>query len=211
MKCHVIIPVGPGHQEIVGRAITSVSMAIDTSTGPFDDVRIITIRDHEGSIGRSAARNGAVENTQTDWFFFLDADDMMHPKAFEGFAPHVEREAVWGGCMEYKDGFVQNRLQMPVIRDYQTLIKYDPFMTIKIGHFVRHNVARNTPFDVNMDTGEDWDYYLRVWKRYDAIKIEDPFYIKVAGQHSTGPRSATGRDWNEAVDKLLINARMEAA
>ena len=184
-------------------------MAMDCSLGPFDDVRIITIRDHEGRLGRSSARNGAVEKTDTDWFFFLDADDMMHPKAFEGFAPHVEREAVWGGCMEYKDGFVHNRLQMPVIRDYETLIKYDPFLTIKIGHFVRSNVARNTPFDVNMDTGEDWDYYLRVWKRYDAIKVEEPFYIKVAGNHSTGPRSATGRQWNAAVDVLIDKARKE--
>lgn len=164
--------------------------------------------DTRGETGRSAARNKAVEAADAEWLFFLDADDLMHPECLEHSLHAIEgNDAVFGLITELVDGNVVTRYQVPEITSYEELIARDPFLTVKMGHFVRREVARNLPFDVTMDCGEDWDYYLRLWRRHDCIKINRPFFIKVRGSHSTGPRSATGRQWNEAVSALLERAR----
>ena len=210
MKLQVITPVGPGHEGTADRARESVAIAMEYSMGPFSEVRVLNVDDTKGELGRSKARNIAVEKADAEWLFFLDADDLMHPEALSHVKLHPH-EAVFGLTTELVDGNVVTRYQVPEIKDYASLIKHNPFLTIKMGHFVRREVAANVPFDVSMDCGEDWDYYLRLWKRYDCRKVNAPFFIKVRGQHSTGPRSATGRDWNIAVDKLLEDARRDAA
>ena len=73
MKLSVITPVGPGHQEVVKNAMRSVAFL---RSGPFDAIRHVIIDDGEGRLGRSRARNLGME-TAADWFFFLDADDLM--------------------------------------------------------------------------------------------------------------------------------------
>ena len=205
------MPVGPGHEELCNRASQSVAVAVDYTMGPFSTVKVIAQNDFEGTLGRSAARNKAVAAAETEWLFFLDADDLMHPEAFANIGSHTKDfDAVWGLTTELKDMMIQTRYQVPVIRDYASLIKHDPFMSIKMGHFVRREVALAAPFDTSMNCGEDWDYYLRVWWSARCIKIPVPFFIKHAGHHSTGPRSATGRQWNVAVNAMLEEARAEA-
>jgi hypothetical protein len=78
-----------------------------------------------------------------------------------------------------------------------------------MGHFVKREVAIKLPFNEEMNTGEDWDYYLRLWRDHDCIKIREPLMLNRRGMHSTGPRSATGRDWTIAVNKMIEEARNE--
>ena len=82
-------------------------------------------------------------------------------------------------------------------------------MTIQMGHFVRSTVAKEVRFNESMNTGEDWDYFLRLWKTYTCVKIDAPLMINDRSTHSTGPRSATGAQWRMAVDDLISNARSE--
>ncbi len=206
----VIIPVGPGHEEVVHRAMNSVHVARNHTDGPFEDVQIRIVDDTEGEIGRSEARNSAVRDSSADWLFFLDADDMMHPEALENVEPLVcKHDAIWGLTTELVDNMIVTRYQVPTIRTYREVIGFDPYLTIKMGHFARRTAAAACPFNTEMDCGEDWHYYLRMWQKWQCIKVNKPFFIKVRGQHSTGPRSATGRDWNRAVDKLIQQARDE--
>jgi FkbM family methyltransferase len=72
-----------------------------------------------------------------------------------------------------------------------------------MGHFVRQEVAARYPFDTQMDTGEDFDYYLRLWKNQRCIKIDIPLFLNVRGQHSSGPRSAHGGDWRAAINRVF--------
>lgn len=177
--------------------------------GLFKEIRIKVIDDREGKMGRSAARNAGIDQVDTEWIFFLDADDLMHPDAFLSL-PSGSFSAVFGNIMEYDKGLAHWRYQVPEIKSYQELISYDPYITLQMGHFVRTEVAKKLRFNEEMDTGEDWDYYLRLWKSYDAIKIRDCLMINRRGMHSTGPRSATGRDWMDVVHKMLQEARDEA-
>lgn len=212
MKCHVLIPVGPGHDELVARAVESVRIATENNQGPFDEIRIRMLNDTEGELGRSAARNEMVGSSDADWVFFLDADDLMHPDAFLNFGCiDVDTIAAWGEILEYTEGVVSPRYQVPRIDSYEALIGYDAYLTLQMGHFVRRDVAARYPFNAEMDVGEDWDYYLRLWsdKRLRCQKLDLPFMINCRGNHSTGPRSATGVDWRNVVDPMLEKARAE--
>jgi len=212
MNLQVITPVGPGHEHLKDRALESVRVAIEYDKGPFEDVRVLAIDDTAGEMGRSAARNEAVKAATAEWLFFLDADDLMHPKALYYFGHEgKDYQAVWGTIIEMRSGVYHERYQVPEIYSMAQLLSHDPYITLQMGHFVKREVALATPFNEKMDTGEDWDYYLRVWENYYATKIECPFMINVRGQHSTGPRSADGAQWRQAVTGVMENARQSIA
>lgn len=209
MKCCVIIPVGPGHQEVCKRAIHSVEQAIANGVGPFDEVAI-HIQDDTLGQGRSRARNLAVQAVAeggVDWIFFLDADDLMAPDAFiniDGLTD--EQDGIWGAIAtaEPISGETTRReSDISPIDCFEQILLNHPYNTLQFGHFVRTAVATNEAFDTEMDCGEDIDYYLRVWSRYRCTKLRTPLFYNVRGQHSTGPRSATGQQWNEAVPKVF--------
>lgn len=202
MKCDVVIPIGPGHEELVHRAVNSVEIAEAFNKGPFEAVDVVGIDDTQGQHGRSKARNEAVQKSNADWIFFLDADDLMHPRAFQNFVPK-DYDAVWGKIVEYSQGVLVERYQIPEIRDMQTLLRADPYLTLQMGHFVKREVAVGHAFDVELNTGEDWDYYLRVWKDHKCVKVDFPFMCNVRGQHSQGPKSANGVQWREKVEEIM--------
>lgn len=211
MKCCVIIPVGPGHQELAKRAASSVEEAIEHGKGSFDEIQIIELDDTEGKLGRSHARNLAIQQAGlehgADWLFFLDADDLMTPTAFLSVAGLLEEyDAIWGEIyvadLATQQAHRRPNQITPLTSLEQVLIN-DPYFTLQMGHFVRQAVAEQFPFDTSLDCGEDFDYYLRVWKEKRCIKIDQPIFLNVRGQHSSGPRSATGHDWRLAINQIF--------
>ena len=136
MNCTVIIPIGPGHMELGQVAMASVVAAIEADKGAFEEIFVVCGDDTKGEIGRSAARNRMVaqheqwmgvfgENPtpekafETEWLFFLDADDLMcSPKvfgesAFSVVAPYLEKhDCIWGTIFEIdKEGAITKRTQ----------------------------------------------------------------------------------------------------
>ena len=191
MDVEVITPVGPGHEEIAIEAIAS-AMAMGFECLPIDDT--------QGKLGRSRARNTGVKIATAEWLFFLDADDLMHKDARKA-DKFKEYDAVFGLI---NDG----KVRVPQARkiDYETLLKHDPTQTLQMGHFVKRKVALEYPFNEDMDCGEDFDYYIRLWKDKKCIKIPHTLFVNRRGFHSTGPRSATGKQWTEAVSALQARA-----
>ena len=218
MKCAVITPIGPGHIDIYGRqCVPSIRLATESGMGLFSDVKIISIDDSHGLLGRSLARNTAVEkahNAACEWIFFLDADDILHPEAFIAAEKYLrDFDAVWGLIVEapHNDicSFKIRPKQATAITEYKKLLQIDPFLSLQMGHFVKTEVARELPFDTEMDCAEDFDYYLRVWKNHKCAKVEDVFFVNIRGNHSTGPRSSGPRDWVIGVNKVLAEARAD--
>jgi len=178
----------------------------ELAKGPFEKIDVSVINDTEANLGRSRARNLAVEKSDADWIFFLDADDRIHPNAFKAMQTYYKtRDAIWGNIWEISGGVCAWRYQVPRIDTYEELLAFDPYHTLQMGHFVKRE--RFIPFDEDMDCGEDFKYYLAMWKAHNCIKIEDCLFLNQRGITSTGQRSATGRDWNEAVGELIGEAR----
>lgn len=210
MKCAVIIPVGPGHEYLAEDSIDSVHSAFAKNPGPFSEMAVVRVDDTEGLQGRSAARNKGVIEAQAQgaqWLFFLDADDLMDPGAFGVMSDyHADFDAVWGLICELnqdEETYTVRQGQLASIERLEQVIINDPTLTLQMGHFVRAGVAAATPFNVALNCGEDFDYYLRLWTKFRCRKIATPLFLNRRGLHSTGPRSATGRQWREAVESVI--------
>jgi FkbM family methyltransferase len=213
MKCAVIMPVGPGHEALALDAQDSVRSAFAHARGAFTALEMIVVDDTAATLGRSQARNNGVAAAAAagaDWIFFLDADDIMDANAFAAVAPSLAgHDAVWGAIAELapdEESGVLREEQLPEIHGIEPLLSCDPYGLLQIGHFVKTAVALAHPFDTALDAGEDFDYYLRVWAKHKCIKIPQPLFYNRRGMHSTGPRSATGRQWRETVQKLVCKA-----
>jgi FkbM family methyltransferase len=209
--------VGPGHEYLAEDCIESVEEAFGKEPGPFSEMTVVRVDDTRGLLGRSAARNKGVADAQAqgaDWIFFLDADDLMDRGAFgvmRGY--HADHDAVWGLICELnqdEESFTVREGQLSSIERLEQVLINDPTLTLQMGHFVRTHVAVATPFDVALNCGEDFDYYLRLWAQFRCRKVATPLFINRRGFHSTGPRSATGRQWQEAVQSI-IRARCKTA
>jgi tetratricopeptide (TPR) repeat protein len=216
-RCAVITPVGPGHEKLYDECLDSINRAFANNKGIFSEIVPISIDDTGGKLGRSKARNIAIRRAaeqDIEWLFFIDADDLMSPLAFEYVSLYLDKyDGVWGSIwpIEYGAQTAEERPgQLPFLYSIEDVLAGDPFVTLGIGHFVKTPVALSTPFDESLDAGEDFDYYLRVWEEYRCIKIPLPFWYHRRGSHSQGPRSATGCDWRQRVENIIKEKRQSA-
>lgn len=212
LKCAVITPVGPGHQALAVQARASVSAAFHTNPGPFTEVFFVPMLDLNGEHGRSQRRNDGIDyalSHDIDWIFFLDADDILALDAFASVADYVrDTDAIFGLIAECafaeKTGQVTLRSnQLTATTSLIDVLRYDPFLTLQMGHFVRTKAASAIRFDANMNTGEDFKYYLELWRQFRCRKIDCALFINRRGAHSSGPRAADGADWRESVSKVF--------
>jgi glycosyltransferase involved in cell wall biosynthesis len=190
MKLAVITPVGPGHQGCVKRAIESVA-----GRGRFSSVEHVVIDDTCGEMGRGAARNAGM--IDADWYFFLDADDTMHPDALG--AVNLDKQATFGS-VRLNHGNAKNVHPC----GWREVALYGARGTLSMGFFCRADVARRLRFNEAMDAGEDFDFYLRL----DSFaKIEQPLVIIGYDVPSaTGPRGYVRIDWVGICNKLITAA-----
>jgi glycosyltransferase involved in cell wall biosynthesis len=213
-RCAVITPIGPGHETLYEESLASVKRSFADRRGNFSEIIPIRIDDPEGKLGRSKARNLGIQKAVeygVEWIFFLDADDLMAPAAFEYVSPYLESyDGIWGSIwsIEKRETTAKERpKQLPFLYSIEDVLSCDPFVTLQMGHFVRTRIALSTLFDESLDTGEDFDYYLRVWEKYKCIKTSLPFFYNRRGLHAHGPRSATGLAWRRKVEDMINKKR----
>jgi hypothetical protein len=211
MKIALITPVGPNHKEIYQECLKSINDAWNYSHGPFSNIEIIAMWDLEGKYGRSARRNAGINlaiKRKCEWLFFIDADDLMSQFAFNEITEYIEKyDAIWGGILEAnindKHSLKIRENQLIFTEDISDILNYDPYLTLQMGHFVKTSCLSEIRFDITMNTGEDFKYYLEIWSKYKCAKVEKIFFLNRRGCHSQGPKSANGKDWRDAVQKQI--------
>ena len=196
MRVTVVIPVGPGHENSSLRTITTVENAWNKSQGPFTEIFINAIPDHKGELGRSRARNIGME-TDTDWYFLIDADDAMEPDAFSLCL--INHDATFGAIKV--DGKISK--QNHPCNSFHSVVRHGAEGTLSMGFFL--NSIVDLRFNESMDIGEDWYFYIRLVDKYDFIKIEEPLVnISLDIPSAHGPRGYTGEvDWVKIGNKII--------
>ena len=212
-KCAVITPVGPGHEGLYEECLASINKSYDKDKGRFSEIILVRVDDTDGRLGRSRARNKGIKQAAeqgAEWLFFLDADDLMAPSAFEYASNYLDKyDAVWGSIWSIEEGQQARERdgQLSFLWSIEDVLSFDPFVSLQMGHFVKTSVALSALFNESLDTGEDFDYYLRVWEKHKCIKIPLPFFYNRRGLHSEGPRSATGGQWRQEVEGIISKYR----
>lgn len=195
----VIIPTGPGHEDLAIEAVRSVKDAWIYSQGPFSDMTVVPVFDLEGKLGRSAARNQGLDSFPADWHFLLDADDKMMPEALE--LVDLEVAATFGAvCL---NGKVPTNNRYPLSR--AQLFTRGPVGTLSMGCFVRGDLGLR--FNETMDVGEDFDFYMRLpdfTKRRESL-VDIGYSKDTPG--AGGPRSSQDCDWTAECWKVIEQYR----
>ncbi len=196
MKLVVITPVGPGHESILPLAALSV---LHLEYHEFTEIQHVIVNDTKGELGRSKARNlGMID---ADWYFFLDADDVMMP-----YAPRfvkVQADAIFGAVQV--DGRVPAINKWPCTR--KELFEYGGRGTLCMGFFVKAEVAHDLKFDETLDQGEDFDFYMRLPNFY---KVKPPLVsINSKIKSAVGPRGYEELNWRETCQAVVERYRKD--
>jgi len=173
----VIIPVGPGHEQTLIDALDSVqaqttpfwevivvndTRKIDTTAHPW--ARVVSTLKRESGAG--AARNKGLEIARAPLVLFLDADDVIVPRALEAM---TRAYVASGGKYVYSDWLtlvdetrIDGDMEVREVEDYDQR---------KMLHGLRHAVTALIPtewvravggFDGNLPGFEDWDLYCKM-------------------------------------------------
>ena len=185
MKLAVITPVGPGHESILPLAALSV---IHLEYHSFAEITHVIINDTKGKLGRSKARNLGM--ISADWYFFLDADDVIMPYATR-FIGHV------GPSVSAIFGAVQINGRVPPINKWpcgrDDLFEHGGDGTICMGFFVKAEIAQELRFNETLDRGEDFDFYMRLPSfhkvKYPLVSVNSKI------PSAKGPKGYEELDW----------------
>ena len=193
MRLAVITPVGPGHEGILPLAAMSV---VHLEPHSFTEILHVIVNDTEGKLGRSRARNlGMIE---ADWYFFLDADDIVMPDA-PRFVDFVSQpmDAIFG-AIQINGRVTAKNLWPCRIED---IYEHGGQGTLCMGFFVKAEVAREVRFDETLDAGEDFDFYMRLPSFY---KVKPPLVsVNSKIPSATGPRGYKELDWHETCREVV--------
>lgn len=206
MRLAVITPVGPGHERVAEECRASVDNAWLGAHGPFLQMRHFVIADHDGAMGRSRARNLGIEEAASfDWLLFLDADDLLLPRAFNLFGSGLRRNpecaAIFGAVHTDRHGTIPENV-WPC--GWPELMTHGARGTLSMGCFFRADVASATRFDDSLDAGEDFDFYLRALHGRPFWKLRSPLVtVRVTVNSATGPRGYVSLDWRAACERVI--------
>lgn len=162
----VITPYIEPHERMLERCRKTVDAAWEYSQGPFSSMNHACIVDANQK-GPGWGRNQAIEdNPDADWYFYVDADDMMKEFAFEALAWAKDEVDVYWGVTEHRakidDGTAMSirprALRNTSFSEFASF-GFDGGGGYGVGHFVRGDLQRRFKWFLNA-VYEDIEMFL---------------------------------------------------
>jgi len=207
----IITPVGPGHEDafnaMANASVVFAKRQVRNRT-IFDRIEHVVIRDPRGLLGRCRARNRAMAKADwADWYFFLDADDEMHPNALSRFT--ADADAVFGVVSLYASPTSHTPKISKANReiasdDWDGLLNGTVAGSLSMGAYFRGEYARDLGWNEDLDAGEDWEFYLNYISRH-TFKKQETVFVNIGGNWPSagGPRGYEQLDWIACVEPLF--------
>lgn len=190
----IITPVGPGHEIYAKECAQSVKNEIERAirVKQFSSIKHQIVDDTEGKLGRSAARNIAM--CDSDWYFFIDADDVMMTGALD--RNDFDAPATFGALRKLNGEYSFNVYPC----GWNDVAQYGCYGTLSMGFFCRPGPR----FNEDMDGAEDFEFYMRL---PSFTKVAEPLVaIGYNRPSATGPRGYHRFDWIKACDAQVVAA-----
>lgn len=144
--------------------------------------------------GIGATRNALLNEIRSEWFFNLDADDLLTPDFLKKSCFQIEK-ADPSIAVAYSDSLTFGKYKQWIRPPRFSINMLKTGNYISMNSFVRTEVARTVGFDASFDDGwEDYSFFLSlVEKGYLGLKLNDVHFLYRI--HSASRTSAT-EDWN---------------
>lgn len=220
MRIAIITPIGPGHENLAKDLYASAAKA----EMPDDfDIDMLAFDDTDGEAGRSTARNVASQSAYEqgfDWLFYVDADDLIDPRAFRildnAVRVNPELDAIWGeiwaerAYVNSKTGTIQSTRPrrftgcVAPIDDFGHICAQPtPHGVFSVGHFVRAELwYRVGGWIQGWDVGEDHEFnwacaaharaFAKLNRRLVHIRTYQP---SAGGPRGYGPQAGESASW----------------
>ena len=181
----------------------------------------------QANAGVSVARNRGVERSQAPYIFFMDADDLLYPKALETLYRTIQEtdaEVVWGRTQPFVEAlptpsetgevrtvegealrqWVNERFSQPVFAN--------PFCGIPIevwGKLFRRDVVLRNPLPAAFRFGEDTLFSVRLFRKVTCVSVVDAAiygYRQVTGSLCKQRTAAWLLGYTESFCKVLTES-----
>lgn len=211
----IVIPVGPGHEELLKDALHSVEgqthrfweCIVVNDTGHwlcgmegFPWVKIVETYQTGGGAG--AARNLGAKQSHAPFLVFLDADDMLKPRFLEATLKAYQRN----GRYAYTDWFTQDergQKQLHPTPEYSfAAIWENPSIHAVTALIPRKWFEVAGGFDETLPAYEDVDFFMKLLtKGYCGVRVPEPLLLY--NLHH-GKRRAAGEKRKDEFKTLLM-------
>jgi glycosyltransferase involved in cell wall biosynthesis len=171
----IIVPVGPGHQEIVVDALDSLEaqtfrkwecVLVNDTGDPLPERLLraypyVTLVETEGRKGAGYARNRGVEASKAPFLTFLDADDYLQPEFLRACLEAKMEHGHW----VYTDiwsSWADGTIHEYAVDDFDVESLWRDGLNAVTSLLDRRQFKDAGGFDEGMETREDWDFYLKL-------------------------------------------------
>ena len=192
---------------VVDDASTDATHGVTTA---YDDARIRYFRQPENR-GVAAARNRGLREARGEFVAFLDSDDEWFPDKlalqvarFRELGP--EAGLIYSGVETVRDGGVRS-IETPVFAGniYRDMLLRNVIHGGGSNAMIRREIVRHVGyFDEGLPAIEDYDYWLRIARRYLVDFVEEPL-IRYYDHEPAKAKDAKPVDRrSRAVEKNLV-------
>ena len=173
----VLTPVGPGHEQSAQRCTASVAVAATACRSEFKRLDHLIFDDTQGEHGRAAARNILQETADSDWVFWIDADDHLHPAALRVCLNKMPwQDGIWGECNSFGHGQTGSRDGQTWPFTWNTLVSTHPWFGLQMGYCIRTKIQQQYLW--KEQAAEDYEMYLRLWYYHRCLKVREPLTVR---------------------------------
>jgi len=213
-SCVVVTPYTPRHKRYLDRSMSCLENAKAYSSGPFDEITQVFYEDKDLK-GPGYARNQIIGGPlKPDWYFFVDADDMIKRHTFEAMNWLLDRD---GEVTDIVWGQIEHRgTRMGEVMMLGNAGAYEPFGWnrflarghdrgggINCGFFARGDLIRRYQWFEGQFTLEDIEYFTTIMSEGTFLRLPFPLVTVDSMSASTRDTRKTKKGLNRKKNTLF--------